>query len=53
MRSGSEFAGVAINAEKGDGTRAPGVFLDPKGPATERVKRGEAYYGEWFVPDTA
>jgi len=29
------------------------VLLDPKGPAIERIRRGEAYYGESFVKDIA
>ena len=53
VRSGNEFVRVATNAKAGDGSRALGVLLDPKGPAIERIKRGEAYYGESFVVDTA
>jgi hypothetical protein len=53
VRSGNEFVRVATNAKKGDGSRALGVLLDPKGPAIERIRRGEAYYGESFVLDTA
>jgi hypothetical protein len=53
VRSGDEFVRVATNAKKGDGSRALGVLLDPKGPAIERIRRGEAYYGESFVLDTA
>jgi len=53
VRSGDEFVRVATNAKKSDGSRALGVLLDPKGPAIERIRRGEAYYGESFVLDTA
>jgi hypothetical protein len=53
VRSGDEFVRVATNAKKNDGSRALGVLLDPKGPAIERMRRGEAYYGESFVQDTA
>ena len=53
MRSGDKFVRVATNAKKRDGSRALGVLLDPKGPAIERIRRGEAYYGESFVLDAA
>jgi hypothetical protein len=53
VRSGNDFIRVSTNAKKGDGARALGVPLDPKGPAIERIRRGEAYYGESFVLDTA
>ena len=52
VRWGDEFVRVATNAKTGDGSRALGVLLDPKGPAIERIRRGEAYYGESFVKDT-
>ena len=51
VKSGDEFVRVSTNAKTGDGSRALGVLLDPKGPAIERVRRGEAYYGESFVKD--
>jgi len=51
--SGDECVRVATNAKTGDGSRALGVLLDPKGPAIGRIRRGEAYYGESFVKDTA
>jgi hypothetical protein len=53
VKSGGQFVRVATNAKKNDGTRALGVLLDPKGPAIERISRGEAYYGESFVENTA
>jgi hypothetical protein len=53
VRSGDEFIRVATNAKKGDDSRALGVLLDPKGPAIERIRRGEAYYGVSFVLDSA
>ena len=53
VKSGNEFVRVSTNAKTGDGSRALGVLLDPKGPAIERIRRGEAYYGESFVKDIA
>jgi hypothetical protein len=53
VRSGNDFLRVSTNAKKGDGSRALGVPLDPKGPAIERIRRGEAYYGESYVLNTA
>jgi hypothetical protein len=53
VKSGGQYIRVATNAKKNDGTRALGVLLDPKGPAIERISRGEAYYGEAFVENTA
>jgi hypothetical protein len=53
VRSGNEFVRVATNAKTRDGSRALGVLLDPKGPAIERIRRGEAYYRESFMVDTA
>jgi hypothetical protein len=53
VRSGDEFVRVATNAKTGNGSRALGVLLDPKGPAIEKIRRGEAYYGRSFVEDTA
>jgi hypothetical protein len=53
VKSGDEFVRVSTNAKTGDGSRALGVLLDPKGPAIERIRRGEAYYGESFVKDNA
>jgi hypothetical protein len=53
VKSGDEFVRVSTNAKTGDGSRALGVLLDPKGPAIERIGRGDAYYGESFVKDTA
>jgi hypothetical protein len=53
VRSGDEFVRVSTNAKTGNGSRALGVLLDPKGPAIERIRRGEPYYGESFVLDTA
>jgi hypothetical protein len=46
VKSGQEYVRVATNVRKEDGSRALGTILDPKGPAIERIKRGEAYYGE-------
>jgi hypothetical protein len=53
VKSGDEFVRVSTNAKTGNGSRALGVLLDPKGPAIERIRRGEAYYGESFVKDAA
>ena len=46
VRSGDEYVRVATNVKKGDGTRATGTILDPKGAAIEKIKSGHAYYGE-------
>jgi hypothetical protein len=32
--------------KKDDGSRAIGTILEPGGPAIEKIKKGEAYYGE-------
>jgi hypothetical protein len=53
VRSGDDFVRVATNAKTGKSSRALGVLLDPKGPAIEKIRLGEAYYGESFVQDTA
>lgn len=53
VKSGDELVRVATNAKTGNGSRALGVLLDLKGPAIERIRRGEAYYGESFVQDNA
>jgi hypothetical protein len=37
---------VATNVKKSDGSRAIGTILDPKGPAIEMIKKGEAFYGQ-------
>jgi hypothetical protein len=52
VKSGDAYVRVSTNALKGDGSRALGVLLDPGGPAIQRIRRGEAYYGESFVLDT-
>jgi hypothetical protein len=41
VKSGDQFVRVATNATTGNGSRALGVLLDPKGPAIERIRRGE------------
>ena len=46
VRSGDEFVRVATNVKKGDGSRAIGTVLDPKGKAIVAIRNGEAYYGE-------
>jgi hypothetical protein len=46
VKSGDEYARVATNVKKDDGSRAIGTILDPKGKAIESIKKNEAYYGE-------
>ena len=53
VRSGDDFVRVTTNAKTGKSSCALGVLLDTKGPAIEKIRRGEAYCGESFVQDTA
>lgn len=46
VKSGEEFVRVATTIRKADGSRAIGTVLDPAGPAMEKIRKGEAYYGE-------
>ena len=46
VKSGDEYVRVATNVKKGDGSRAIGTILDPKGKAIESIKKNEAFYGE-------
>jgi hypothetical protein len=46
VKSGEEYVRVATNIRKSDGSRALGTVLDPKGPAVEKIHKGQAYYGE-------
>jgi hypothetical protein len=46
VRAGAEYVRVATNVKKEDGSRAVGTILDPSGPAVEKIKKGEACYGE-------
>jgi hypothetical protein len=46
VKSGDEYARVATNVKKDDGSRAIGTVLDPKGKAIESIKKNEAFYGE-------
>src|SRR5262245_28468239 len=46
VKSGDEFVRVATNVKKDDGTRAIGTILDPKGKASESIKKNEAFYGD-------
>ncbi len=52
VKSGDEYVRVATNVTKSDGSRAVGTILDPKGPAIEMIKRGEAFYGEATILGT-
>jgi Cache 3/Cache 2 fusion domain/Protein of unknown function (DUF4239) len=52
VKSGDEYVRVATNVQKSDGSRAVGTTLDPKGPAIEMIKRGEAFYGEATILGT-
>ena len=45
-KAGDEYVRVATNVKKDDGSRAIGTVLDPNGPAIERIRKGEAFYGE-------
>ena len=46
VKAGAEYVRIATNVKKEDGSRAVGTILDPSGPAIEKIRRGEAYYGE-------
>ena len=46
VKAGDEYVRVTTNVKKDDGSRAIGTILDPSGPAIEKIKKGEAYYGE-------
>ncbi len=46
VKSGDEYVRVATNVKKGDGSRAIGTILDPKGKAIQSIKKDEAFYGE-------
>jgi hypothetical protein len=45
-KSGEDFIRVATNVKKGDGSRAIGTILDPKGPVIAVIRKGDAYYGD-------
>lgn len=49
VRSGDDFVRVATNIRQSDGSRAIGTVLDPTGPALEKIKKGQAYYGEAMI----
>jgi hypothetical protein len=51
VKSAAEYVRVATNVRKSDGSRAIGTILDPKGPAIEKIRRGEAFYGEATILD--
>lgn len=46
VKNGDEYVRVATNVKKGDGTRAIGTILDPKGKAIEFIRKDEPFYGE-------
>jgi hypothetical protein len=46
VKAGAEYVRIATNVKKEDGSRAVGTILDPSGPPIEKIKKGEAYYGE-------
>ena len=52
VKSGDEYVRVATNVTNSDGSRAVGTILDPKGPAIEMIKGGEAFYGEATILGT-
>jgi hypothetical protein len=46
VKSGEDFIRVATNVQKGDGSRAVGTVLDPKGKAIAAIRADKPYYGE-------
>ena len=46
VRSGDDYVRVSTNIRKSDGSRAVGTILDPNGPAIQKIKAGQAFYGE-------
>jgi hypothetical protein len=46
VRRGDDFVRVSTNVMLEGGIRAMGTLLDPRGPAIQAIRRGEAYYGE-------
>jgi hypothetical protein len=45
VKSGADYVRVATNVKKGDGSRAIGTILDPKGKVIEFINMNEAFYG--------
>jgi signal transduction histidine kinase/DNA-binding response OmpR family regulator len=46
IRDGDRFVRISTNVRrKGDGSRAVGTQLDPKGKAIQRLLKGESFYG--------
>ena len=43
VKSGNDFARVATNVKKDDGSRAIGTVLDPNGPVFPIIQKGETY----------
>ena len=46
VKSDEDYVRVTTTIRQSDGSRAIGTILDPKGPAIEKIRKGEAYYGE-------
>jgi len=46
VKSGADYVRAATNVMKGDGSRAIGTILDPKGNVIEFINKNEAFYGE-------
>ncbi len=46
VKSGDDYVRVATNVKKGDGSRAIGTVLDPKGKAIASIQKNDAFYGE-------
>ena len=46
VKADKDFARVATNVKKDDGSRAIGTVLDPNGPVFPMIQKGEAYYGD-------
>ncbi|MEK0447552.1 MAG: hypothetical protein RLZZ399_2873 [Verrucomicrobiota bacterium] len=45
VKSGEDFVRISTNIQNGEGERAIGTVLDPKGKAIAAIKEGKAFYG--------
>ena len=48
-KTGNEYVRVATTVKKQDGSSAVGTTLDATSPATAKIGKGEAYYGDATV----
>jgi hypothetical protein len=53
VKSGDEYVRVSTNALTPDRSRATGTILDPRGPAIQMIRQGQAYYGEAMAVGSA